>query len=358
MKRILIVKMWALGDILMATPIVRALHKQYPGCRITWLVEKQYAGVLEGSPLIDEVIAFDSATWRRYYRYGQIIPYLLVSTRLRRHLNAQKFDISINLTAEKWWSMWFNAAPIRIGLFPRLHPGAIGKIYTATIPRGQDPWLHNTDHYLLTAEALGIPGPYDKQMVVGIKPEDRESSQQFLISHENYDAGKGVMILHPGTSQASKCWPPEYFAKVADALADRFNVVVTGSPGERELAERAASLMERCKPIIAAGALPGIRQTAALVERADIVVTGDTSVLHMSSALDTPMVGIYGSTRARDNTPLFGRNILLSDDTVPCAPCYKSSCPLKGDDFMRCMRQVSPKSVLESIDTLLSARTL
>ena len=354
MKRILIVKMWALGDILMATPLVRALRREYPGCHITWLVERQYADVLRGTPLIDEVIAFDSATWRRHYRYGQIIPYLKISMAMRRRLNASKFDISINLTAEKWWSMWFNAAPIRIGLFPRVRPGLIGRVYTTAIPRAPEPWLHNTEHYLLPAAALGIAEPFEKQMVVGIAPEDRAAVAQFLKDKADYDPRKPILLLHPGTSQASKCWPAEYFAQVADALAGRYNVVVTGSPNERDLAQSVADAARIAPPIVAAGALPNVRQTAALVDLAAVVVTGDTSILHIASALDTPLVGVYGSTRPKDNAPLFGRSALLYDDTVPCSPCYKSSCPLHDGDFMRCMRQIAPHRVLASIEELLS----
>ncbi|MEO7714984.1 MAG: glycosyltransferase family 9 protein [Capsulimonas sp.] len=358
MKRILITKMWALGDILMATPILRALRREYPGCHITWLVERQYAELLQGTPFIDEVIAFDSASWRRYYRYGQIIPYLKVSTQLRRRLNAAKYDISINLTAEKWWSLWFNAAPIRIGLFPRRREGLIGRVYTKTIPRTGDPWLHNTEHYLLAAAALGISAPFEKQMVVGITPEDHKSADDFLSASDGYDPSKPVLLLHPGTSQDSKCWPAAHFAKVADAMADRFNIVVTGSPGERALAQSVADSAKVAHPLVAAGALPNVRQTAALVDRAAVVVTGDTSILHIASALDTPMIGIYGSTRPKDNAPLFGRNVLLYDDTVPCSPCYKSSCPLKGEDFMRCMTQISPAKVLECVENALSKDSL
>ena len=68
MQRILIVKMWALGDILMATPLLRALKREYPDCSISWLVEKDQAGILKGNPFIDEVIDFDSGTWRQIGR--------------------------------------------------------------------------------------------------------------------------------------------------------------------------------------------------------------------------------------------------------------------------------------------------
>jgi heptosyltransferase-2 len=96
-----------------------------------------------------------------------------------------------------------------------------------------------------------------------------------------------------------------------------------------------------------------IGQTAALIAQATAVVTGDTSVLHMASALETPVVGIYGSTRPGDNIPQFGPHALLYDDTISCAPCYKSRCPLTGSDHLRCQKAVTPERVLSAIETLL-----
>ncbi|BDI33042.1 ADP-heptose--LPS heptosyltransferase II [Capsulimonas corticalis] len=349
--KILIVKLWALGDILVATPLLRALRRQYPGCHITWLADSRYAEILKGSELVDEVIAFNMAPWLRYFRAGQVIPYLKTSFALRRKLNAAKFDMSIALNAEKWWMLWFNAAPVRIGLFPGDEQQRLRKYYTSVVARMTP--MHTTDSYLLTAISLGVPEPFDKRMVVAVTSGDRKSAQDFLDA-AGYDPQKPIVLLHPGASQDSKCWPAANFGKLADLLSDRCNLIVTGSPGETELARRVAAEAERAHPIVAAGALSNIRETAALVEMASVVVTGDTSLLHIASALDTPLVAIYGSTRPRDYTPLFGRSALLYDDTVSCAPCYKANCPLAGDSFMACMRGTSPERVWESVEAFLA----
>ena len=356
MKRILIVKMWALGDILMATPLLRAIKQAAPGCTISWLAEKSHAGILEHNPLIDEVIAFDSGTWRRHFRYGRLLPYWRMSRHLQRDLRDHGFDVVINLTAEKWWSWWFSVAPVRIGLFPREKPGLVSRLYTHPIPRTDTVSAHNTRHYLRPAGALDIPGPYDERMVLAVSPVHRRAVQDFLAEQSVYDPNKPLVVLHPGASQDSKCWPPSAFASVAAALAGRFNIVVTGSPQERPLADAllAALPAGAAPPVVAVGRLPHIGQTVALVSQAAAVVTGDTSVLHIASALETPLVGVYGSTRPGDNAPLFGPNVLLYDDSVPCAPCYKADCPLKGDDFMRCQRAVTPAQVLMALETLLA----
>jgi heptosyltransferase-1 len=342
--RILIVKMWAIGDILMATPLLRALHRQYPGCSITWLADKRYASILDGNPMIDDVIAFDSPLWRKYFRYGQVGKYLKMSMDMRRDLRRRKFDVVINLTAEKWWAAWFQAAPVSIGLFPRPEPGYMGRLYTKAIRRSLDVWLHNSEHYILPAPALGIPGPYDRQMSVPLRREDAEYVAAFLEAQPGYRADRPLVVLHPGTSQASKCWPAEHFAVLIDRIGGDYTVAITGSPDEKGLVQDIIDRLSPAtpRPVVAAGALPDLRQTLALVKRASAVVTGDTSVLHMASAVETPLIGIYGSTRPGDNAPFFGEHTYLYNEQVECSPCGHADCPLKGADFMKCMRTVTP----------------
>ena len=131
--------------------------------------------------------------------------------------------------------------------------------------------------------------------------------------------------------------------------------MITGSPSEQGLAESIRDkVSSECSPVVAAGSLPSLGQTAACVERAAAVVTGDTSVLHLASALGTPLVGIYGSTRPRDNAPRFGRNRLLFNDEIDCSPCYKAKCPLHGSSHMACMTSISPDAVLNALTELQS----
>jgi heptosyltransferase-1 len=355
MKRILIIKLWALGDLLMATPLLTALKRQWPDSRIIWLADQEYAGILQDNPLLDQVIPFDSGTWRKHFRYGKLLAYWAMSRKLQKDLKNLHLDIVINLTAEKWWSVWFNIAPVRIGLFPRPVPGRMGKLYTTAIARNDSPIVHNSVHYLRPAAALGISGPYDQHLVLGVSDEAAQAVERFLLEQPGYDPKQPLLVLHPGASQASKCWPPQLFAQVAEKMAAQYNIVITGSAKERPLAEAVLSALSLSgkKPIIAAGRLPDLRQTIALIARAAAVVTGDTSVLHIASALDTPLVGIYGSTRPGDNSPLFGRQALLFDDSVPCAPCYKADCPLHGEDFLRCQCAVTPGRVISALNTLL-----
>jgi heptosyltransferase-2 len=277
-----------------------------------------------------------------------------MSIRTRRELLNRSFDVVINLTAEKWWAVWFQVAPIRIGLFPRANPGLMGRLYSKSIRRSFKPLLHNSEHYLLPALALGIDGPFDRRMAAPESDVDDAAVSRFLAAQPDFDPKRPLVVLHPGTSQASKCWPAEHFAALIDRLGADANVVITGSPEERPLAESIARQLSTGvrQPIIAAGGLADLGETTALVRRATVVVTGDTSMLHIASAVDVPVVAIYGSTRPDDNVPLFGKQSLVFNPDVACSPCSQARCPLRGVDHMKCMRTISPDRVYDAITSV------
>lgn len=351
MKRILIIKLWALGDLLMATPLVTALSAQSPGMEITWLADNLNAELLEGQPGID-VVRIDSGFWRRKLRKGRVLAWLKEARYWRRELGGRRFDAVINCHPDLWWTAILCQAPVRVGLFHAPKPSILCRLYTHPRPKPQN--VHNTDYYLEGAQALGLPGPFDRHMRYTVLPDAQKEAEAFLAASADYDPNLPLLILHPGTSQEPKSWLPENFAAIAAALTPRFNVVLTGSPKEQALAEKICALLPpgTRPPLIAAGRLSGTGAFAALIAQAAAVVTGDTLALHLASALETPVVGIYGGSRPGDNAPLFGPQALLYDDTVPCAPCYKERCPLRGVDHLRCQRAVTPAHVLDALEKL------
>ena len=226
--------------------------------------------------------------------------------------------------------------------------------YTTATSKPSTLPLHNIDYNLSAAEALGFVGPFDRHMRFAVLPDASTKVAAFLAASAGYDPNLPLVVLHPGTSQEPKSWLPEHFAALAARLTPRFNVVLTGSPKEAALANKIWALLPpgTRPPLLAAGRFEDVGVLAALIEQAAAIVTGDTVALHLASALGTPLVGIYGGSRPSDNTPLFGSHALLFDDAVPCAPCYKERCPLRGADHLRCQRAITPNQVLAALETL------
>ena len=263
MKRILIVKMWALGDILMATPLLTALRQAFPSIQIDWLLDATHADILKDHPLIDELMILDTGQWRRKLRRGDVYSWLRESHDLRQNLDARGYDAVINCHPDKWWTAILCPAPIRVGLFPSDQPGPQSRAYSHVLPRGLNPKLHNTDHYLLAAEAVGARGPHDTRIALHVRDEDRRSVRDFLRAQSDFEASKPAVILHPGTSQSSKCWLPENFISVASQLVYENNILVTGSRKEEALVKK---IVEGCEGAIAA-VMDGIGGTMALIEQ-------------------------------------------------------------------------------------------
>ena len=348
MNRVLIIKLWALGDLLMATPLASALRAAYPGVEITWMADALNADLLVGQPGIDQVLRINSGAWRRRLRKGNLVGWLREARFWDRTLAEKEFDVVINCHADLWWTRVLCPAPVRVGLFHTAKPSLLRRSYTNVVAKTTG---HNTDYYLEGVKALGLPGPFDRQMKYVVLPDAEAEARAFLTNASQFNSSLPLIVLHPGTSQEPKSWLPEQFAVVAEALSLHYTVVLTGSPKEALLCETIAKMLpsDTRPPLIAAGVLGGIGLSAALVKQARAVVTGDTLMLHLASALGTPLVGIYGGSRPGDNAPLFGPRRLLFDDTVPCAPCYKERCPLRGAEHLRCQRAVTPAQVLAAL---------
>ena len=335
----------------MATPLITALRAKNSAIEVTWLADELNADLLEGQPGISEVIRINSGFWRRRLRKGNVAGWLREARFWQRDLGRKNFDAVINCHADLWWTRILCQAPVRVGLFHAAKPSPLRRFYTHAVAKPKNG--HNTDYYLDSLKALGFAEPFDRHMVYTVSPDAEAEAAAFLAA-SGCDPKLPLVVLHPGTSQEPKSWLPEHFAALAAALSPRFNVVITGSPKEAKLAEKICGLLPpgTQPPLVAAGKLGGVGASAALVKQAAAIVTGDTLMLHLASALETPLVGIYGGSRPGDNAPLFGPHVLLFDDTVPCAPCYKERCPLHGAAHLRCQRAVTPKQVLAALETL------
>lgn len=308
MKRVLIVKLWALGDILMATPMIAALRARFPGVEITWMADAFHAEILVGHPGIDHLIALDSGAWRRLLRKGNLPGWIARTRQVRSDLAAHNFDAVINCQPDKWWSLFLCAAPVKIGLYPSPTLPVSRRFYTHSIARPAHIGLHNTDHYLLATQALGCPAA-DKRMTIGETPDEAPFARAFYDAHR-LTRDKPTVVLAPFSTQDNKDWPPNNYARLADWLVQEraAQVVMTAGPKDGEKARALAA--QASSPIhLAQGTT--LRQYVGLLRAADLVVSGDSSPMHIAAAVGTPYVALFGPTPADELAPLVGRGAVL-----------------------------------------------
>lgn len=278
--RVCVVLLTGLGDVVNGLPLVNALKRHDPTCRVTWVAEPMPAEILRHHPAVDEVVVY-----RKKLGVRGVLE-------LRRALAGRRFDVTLNLNVyfKSVWPTLLSGAPRRVG-FDR-DRAADGVWLTANDRLPARPRRHTLDMFLEYAEHLGVPVPAIEWRLE-LAANELHARDAFFGTL----APGPVAAIVPASASARKDWLPERFAAVADALASDFGfrVLLLGGPGEREqrlareIARRASSA-----PVWALG--DGVRRLAWTISGLDLVVAPDTGPLHIARALEVPVIGLYGHT--------------------------------------------------------------
>ena len=358
--RILIVKFGALGDILMATPLLTALRQAYPQAHLTWVVEQSNRQAIDANPFIDEIVLWDSLYLRsllstrprNWIKNWFGLRWLCERVRLKYRLH-RRFTTLISFHPEQDLPFLRDAAPpISIGVFQS--PRQTAKDYTACYTHAYtsrhtenltalDFPAHQTDTYLLPLDALHLPAVADKRMVMGYTAEDADLVDRLLQSR---GIGPGFVVMAPKTTWETKCWPEERWAALGDALAaEQCQIVLMGSAAEGEVLERVAAQMQNAPRLLVKSL--SFRQAAALIDRAALCVSSDSGPMHVAAAVGTPFVSLFGPTPVSRYAPLEGRGRVLLHP-VPCGPCMEQVCPNPPDTQNQCLRLLSVAEVRDA----------
>lgn len=347
--RILIIKPSSPGDILHALPVLHALRRRYPSAHIAWLVATTFVDLIEVDPALSEVIPFDR---KRFGRLGRSLSVTADFLSFVRQLRGRRFDLVVDLQGlfRSGFLAMASGASVRIGFADarELAPA----FYSHRIPRGVDRDVHAVDKNLGVARLLNLNGaPPDVRLT--LTAEDRAAAAQ-LLATVGVAEGERFAALVPGTRWETKCWPAERFGELAEKLSEQCSVksVLIGGKDDEPLAatairtahNRAANLCGRTT----------LRQVAAVIERAAIVVTADSTPMHMAAALGRPLVALFGPTNPSRTGP-YGRMDDVLRLPLNCSPCYfrkLSQCPYG----LRCMKDLSVEAVFNATVARLNPR--
>ncbi len=335
-----------IGDVVMATPAIRALREQHVGVRCIAICRPYVREVLAGAPWFDDYILLDRGIAR-----SQSWP--AVGWKLRReHIDlAVLFPNSLRpaLVASL-------AGSKRIVGFRRYLRGWM--LTTALEPvRDEHGRLVPTpviDDYNRIAMAAGTSSP-GHRMELFTTPED-EAAADAVCAKLGIHSGDEVVCLNPGAAfGASKHWPAQSFAQLAiDLIRTRGCKVLTlCGPNEREQARQIVALANHPNVHSVADEKLSLGLTKALVRRCALLVTTDSGPRHFAAAFDRPVVTLYGPTFIDWTRTYFDREINLQEQ-VPCGPCQLRVCPTDH----ACMTQLSPRKVLAAARELLDRTTM
>ena len=355
-KRILVIRLDLIGDLVLSLTVVRALKRTYPEAEIDLLALPASAKVAKYDPNLSEIIPYDPNIWRRPKALLQPEKWRETISVLRR-LRAQHYDLAISVYA-RWAALlaMLSGARRRVGYGPEGFPGFMTDSVPGGVPGRWRHWApldnkHEVDYCLELARVAGatltpgdrIPRLYvDKRTHLEVEELLRQEGVQSTLP------GKPLIICHINSNNGqSKRWPIPYWARLIDRLVrqEGAHVVLTGATIDLPQIEAVTKRM-RERAINLAGRT-SLTQLAALLQRADLLISGDSGPLHMGVACGTPIIGIYGPTN-----PLLGGPV-SSDATVLrsgiwCSPCYDAKQPADCPFYTtQCMKNITPTQVFE-----------
>jgi len=344
--RIVLIKPSSLGDIVHALPTLSALRRRFPKAHIAWVVKREWAEVLEGNHDLNEVVAVDLTTARGWW------------TAIRA-VRAGKFNLAVDLQGLFRSALlgWISEAPAHIG-FAEGREGSTW-LYRYLV-QSSEPSLHAVDRYLLIARSLAAPmepvGPASFPL-----PADPETAARMaaLVAERMGDGAGDLVLVNPSARWATKQWPPESFAAVADELSRRgMRVALIGAPGDAPIGEEVLRHMHSASLNVAAPLnLIGqttLKELIAVLRLARVVVTNDSGPMHLAAAVGTPVVALFGPTDPAKTGPYGSGHIVLRSG-LPCSPCVSRDC---GNPVtMECLTTIRPQQVIDSVTILLKGDT-
>ncbi|MFA0739992.1 MAG: hypothetical protein DFNUSKGM_000088 [Candidatus Fervidibacter sacchari] len=330
--RILIVRLSALGDTLMSTPVAQALRESFPNAHIGWVVESRCAAVVEGNPYINRVHKWDK-TLRG-----------LIS--VVREIRGEGYEVSLDVQGLLKSAIipWLARIPYRVG-FIDTRENAF-RLFTHPLP-SPPPAPFVSGRNLQMLEALGISvDPRRHRLHFPLNDLNRQIARKRLASLELEQ--KRFIILAPATTRPQKHWLEERWSELAERLWKNLEMpsVLLGGPSDRTLLERIAKRCSIPLPVICDLSL---KDAVAFIELASVLVGPDSFPIHAALAVGTPTVALFGP-----NDPFRFKSepgITVLEHNLPCRPCHRR--PTCGGAFT-CMAMITVDEVFGAVERAVS----
>ena len=341
MKKVLIIRLSALGDVIFTIPLANTLKDN--GYEVSWLVSEKGYQLLKDNSCVDNVIFVPIEKWKKnknklqnFKEYIEVI----------KNLRAEKFDIAIDnqMLWKSFRFMKFCGAKRRIIARDARELSYLGG--NEIIPPIKEGYkLHVIKTYLKYAQYLGLNTDNLKVTLPPIKDEVNQKVDELL---KDLDNSKKTVIVAPATTWKDKHWNKDNFQKVVEDLKDKVNLVFTGMAQDNELCE----YISKSVGINLCGKT-NLEELRAVFERGDLLLSLDSGSTHLAWATQKPKIlSIFCATPKSFYAPLGDENKYVALQNEVCKPCHKRKCPLKSNRN-KCTLSPSPEYVLENVYKLL-----
>ncbi|MCZ6678729.1 MAG: glycosyltransferase family 9 protein [Candidatus Poribacteria bacterium] len=288
-QRILILRMGPLGETLLTTPVIRALRKRFPEAHIAYMVAPTREELVSANPNLDEVISYEKS-----------VPKLIYGMAKRSFQMAVVLQPTFRLVLHTFLAR----IPFRVGF--ETNSGRKRLLHVA-VPN--NPAQHETARYLDVVRGLGIEPDTDEPEMF-VDEAARKWADVFLVN-AGVSPDRPLIGLNPGAGSTYRRWSKMGFAKVGDWLHRKYGaqILITAGGWEKTLPHKVANLMSS-KPIIVTGTTP--MQLGAVIQKCNLFISNDTGPMHMSVAVKTPTVALFGASNPLQWGPIWPQHTLIA----------------------------------------------
>jgi heptosyltransferase I len=350
-KRILIIRLSAIGDVLRVLPAFQVLKQQFHGCHIGWVVEEGAKDILQAHPGIDEVFVFPKKSIKRKFKsisgIGSGLSEFFAFMKRIRH---ERYDMVIDFHGlfKSGIISFLSGAPERIGFDAGASKECNFLFSNRRIPL-EEKHISRIERNLELLRGMGLDTAHDPPAIY-VPEEDQETVQRFF-RQQHIDRRRPVVAIHPGTSPTTpyKRWEPHRYAVVADKAIEESaaQIIFTWAGKEIEMVNQIVGMM-KYKAIIAPQ-LTNLCQLAEVFRCSDVYLGGDTGPMHLAAFVGIPVVAIFGPTDHVVNEPYAKTpHIIVRNDAIKCSPCRKYTCSKRD-----CMHDISEDNVIKAVRIML-----
>jgi predicted lipopolysaccharide heptosyltransferase III len=330
-KKILIINLAFIGDVLLSTPVARALRRAYPEAKIDMLVIPLAAEIAKGNPYVNDVFVYDKKG--KHKKIGELF-------KLIGQIRKQYYDMAIATNFASRGAMLAWACGIRYRLGYDIQHGGLFLTHAVRAVRLAN--RHEAENYLDVLEPLGI-SLEDTSLALQIDPGDSKA----LHEKVTIDQGKPTVVICPIGSYPQKSWTISGFAELIRSITPACNCFLIGAKSDADKLKKINSAAGN-SAVVLAGTL-SLGEVAALLAEARLLVTVDTGPMHIADAVGTPVVALFGPTDPQIWGPR-GANATVLRHVVPCTPCWgKTECAQ-----VECMTGISIQQVLSAVEQVVA----
>ena len=361
-NNILVINLMHIGDLMLATPVLRTLRANYPNSRITLLADKKLADLVVHNKWIDECLLIDKKG------ADNALPAFI---KFIKKVRQKKYDLVINLHrnerasalaafsgaktivgySKPIFSLWFTKVMNNPSVAHHIGWGPFHLLPPYKYVPG---WEHQVHAHLdVLKEALHIEKIDDGGLEMWVDEKDTASADK--IWQDSFSKDTKVVAFNIGASWITKRWIDSYFAQCADQLLDKgYGVAFFGGPMDTEIVNKCISQMKNKNSELIkvfTGKL-SLAELAAMLKKCALMLTTDSGPMHVGVSQSVPVVTMFGASPVPGFYPYDAKDVLIKSPE-PCHPCGIHQCPHDGDRNLACMKNITVETVMKYVWELL-----